>query len=65
MILPVLNGMRHVDVVAARFAADAAMGYPRFGMIDLLKLLGGIAGAESRLFLQLPARPPIREPGRL
>src|SRR5215468_4705487 len=22
--------------------ADAAMGYPRFGMIDLLKLLGGL-----------------------
>ena len=25
-----------------RAGADAAMGYPRFGMIDLLKLLGGL-----------------------
>jgi hypothetical protein len=26
----------------SRAGADAAMGYPRFGMIDLLKLLGGL-----------------------
>src|SRR5215472_12660858 len=25
-----------------RAGADAAMGYPRFGMLDLLKLLGGL-----------------------
>jgi hypothetical protein len=25
-----------------RAGADAAMGYPLFGMIDLLKLLGGL-----------------------
>src|SRR5689334_1971964 len=25
-----------------RAGADAAMGYPRFGMIDLLELLGGL-----------------------
>jgi hypothetical protein len=25
-----------------RAGADAAMGYPRFGMFDLLKLLGGL-----------------------
>jgi hypothetical protein len=25
-----------------RAGADAAMGYPRFAMIDLLKLLGGV-----------------------
>jgi hypothetical protein len=32
-----------------RAGADAAMGYPRFGMIDLLKLLGGLLVGLFRL----------------
>src|ERR1700730_10290564 len=46
-----------------RAGADAAMGYPRFGMIDLLKLLGGLlvgvfrsqCGSRSRDGISPPA----------
>jgi hypothetical protein len=31
-----------------RAGADAAMGYHRFGMIDLLKLLGGLLAGLFR-----------------
>ena len=34
-----------------RAGADAAMGYLRFGMIDLLKLLGGLADTTAGLSL--------------
>jgi hypothetical protein len=38
-----------------RAGADAAMGYPRFGMIDLLKLLGGLlVGVFRRMRLAKP-----------
>jgi hypothetical protein len=43
---------RHLTPVATenriRAGAAAAIGYPRFGMLDLLKLLGGLLAALFR-----------------